>query len=86
VDILYDAYEDAKTRAYQRRLGATLVPWASAHWARTLELFGGDPLPYGWTSANRAIVARLAANLHEQGFIPAVPDVDRLFAMRATAP
>ena len=39
----------------------------------------GDRLPYGWTPANRAIVELLAANLHEQGFIPAAPDVDRLF-------
>lgn len=86
VDVLYGAYEGAKKRAYERRLGATLMPWASRHWTRTFDIFGGDPLPYGWTPANRAIVERLAANLHEQGFIPAVPDVDRLFAMPATAP
>jgi 4,5-dihydroxyphthalate decarboxylase len=82
-DVLYGAYESAKRRAYERRLGTTLVPWSGAHWARTLDLFGGDPLPYGWTPANRSIVERLAANLHEQGFIPAVPEVDRLFAMPA---
>jgi 4,5-dihydroxyphthalate decarboxylase len=85
VEALYGAYEAAKMRAYQRRLGTTLVPWSSAHWMRTLDLFGGDALPYGWTSANRSIVERLALNLHEQGFIPAVPDVDRLFAMPAIA-
>ena len=84
VDTLYGAYEAAKSRAYQRRLGTTLVPWTSAHWTRTLDLFGGDALPYGWTAANRSIVERLATNLHEQGFIPAVPEVDRLFAMPAT--
>lgn len=43
----------------------------------------GDRLSYGWTPENRAIVERLAANLHEQGFIPTVPDVDRLFAKPA---
>jgi 4,5-dihydroxyphthalate decarboxylase len=85
VDALCGAYEAAKARAYQRRLGTTLVPWSSAHWTRTLDLFGGDALPYGWTPANRSIVERLAVNLHEQGFIPAVPDVDRLFAMPAIA-
>jgi 4,5-dihydroxyphthalate decarboxylase len=85
VDVLYGAYEAAKSRAYQRRLGTTLVPWSGAHWTRTLDLFGGDALPYGWTSANRSIVERLAANLHEQGFIPEIPEVDRLFAMPATA-
>ena len=86
VGVLCGAYESAKAQAYQRRLGASLVPWASAHWARTFDLFEGDPRPYGWTPANRAIVERLAANLHEQGFIPAVPDVDRLFALPTTAP
>jgi 4,5-dihydroxyphthalate decarboxylase len=83
-DALYGAYEAAKSRAYERRLGTTLVPWSSAHWTRTLDLFGGDALPYGWTAANRSIVERLAANLHEQGFIPGVPEVDRLFVIPAT--
>jgi len=86
VDVLYGAYASAKARAYQRRLGASLVPWSGAHWSRTFDLFDGDPRPYGWTPANRAVVERLAANLHEQGFIPAVPDVDRLFTMPATGP
>lgn len=81
VDVLYGAYESAKERAYQRRLGTTLVPWSRAHWERTLELFGGDTRPYGWTASNRSVVERLAVHLHEQGFIPAVPAVDRLFAM-----
>ncbi|MGH8665501.1 MAG: hypothetical protein ACREUX_14660 [Burkholderiales bacterium] len=80
VDIVYNAYAAAKARAYQRKLGTTLVPWSNAHWARTFERFGGDPLPYGWTSPNGLMVDRLARNLHEQGFIAAVPDVDSLFA------
>jgi 4,5-dihydroxyphthalate decarboxylase len=80
-NILYGAYERAKTRAYERRLGATLVPWGGGHWLRTFDLFGGDPLPYGWTPANRAIVERLAHALQEQGFVAAVPDVNRLFTL-----
>jgi hypothetical protein len=66
VNVLYGAYEGAKTRAYRGR--------------DAFGLLGTDPLPYGWTPANRSIVQLLAANLHEQGFIPAIPDVDRLFA------
>jgi 4,5-dihydroxyphthalate decarboxylase len=85
VDALCDAYEAAKTRAYQRRLGTTFVPWSSTHWTATLDLFGGDALPYGWTPDNRSIVERLAAALHEQGFIAAVPDVDRLFTLPTIA-
>jgi 4,5-dihydroxyphthalate decarboxylase len=85
IDIVYNAYEAAKARAYQRKLGTTLVPWGGAHWVRTFEGFGGDPLPYGWGSANRLMVERLARNLHEQGFIAALPDVDRLFARPSTA-
>jgi 4,5-dihydroxyphthalate decarboxylase len=85
IEIVYNAYEAAKARAYQRKLGTTLVPWGGAHWARTFECFGGDPLPYGWTGANRLMVERLARSLHEQGFIAAVPEVDRLFARPSTA-
>jgi 4,5-dihydroxyphthalate decarboxylase len=85
IDIVYNAYEAAKAQAYKRKLGTTLVPWGGAHWVRTFERFGGDPLPYGWTSANRLVVERLARNLHEQGFIGSVPDVDRLFARPAIA-
>jgi 4,5-dihydroxyphthalate decarboxylase len=85
IDIVYNAYEAAKAQAYKRKLGTTLVPWGGAHWVRTFERFGGDPLPYGWTSANRLVVDRLARNLHEQGFIGSVPDVDRLFARPAIA-
>jgi 4,5-dihydroxyphthalate decarboxylase len=85
VDIVYNAYEAVKARAYQRKLGTTLVPWGGAYWARTFERFGGDPLPYGWTSTNRLVVDRLARHLHEQGFIAAVPDGDRLFARPSAA-
>ena len=74
------AYAAAKARAYQRQLGTTLVPWGKSYWARTFARFGGDPLPYGLTRANRSNVAKLAEYLHEQGFIATVPEVDQLFA------
>ena len=78
-DTVYEAYAAAKSRAYQRQLGATLMPWGKAHWERTFELFNGDPLPYGLTPQNRRVVAQLAQDLHEQGFIDHVPDIDSLF-------
>ncbi|MCW5604604.1 MAG: hypothetical protein KIT18_08680 [Burkholderiales bacterium] len=83
-DTVCRAYAEAKERAYRRQLGATLVPWGKTHWARTFELFGGDPLPYGLTPVNRMVVGQLARHLHAQGFIAAVPDVDALFAVPAT--
>ena len=77
--VVYEAYAAAKARAYRRQLGATLVPWGKLHWARTFELFDGDPLPYGLTPANRLVVDRLAQDLARQGFIESAPDLDRLF-------
>jgi 4,5-dihydroxyphthalate decarboxylase len=76
---VYGAYAAAKERAYRRQLGATLMPWGKAHWERTFELFDGDPLPYGLTPQNRMVVERLVRDLHEQGFIETVPDIDTLF-------
>jgi len=80
-DAVYDAYAKAKERAYRRQLGASLMPWGKTHWARTFELFGGDPLPYGLTPVNRMVIDQLAHDLHEQGFIEAVPDIDSLFVI-----
>ncbi len=74
-----EAYVSAKARAYQRQLGATLMPWGKLHWTRTFEIFDGDPLPYGLTPQNRRVVERLAQDLHEQGFISALPDIESLF-------
>ncbi|MEN3352380.1 MAG: 4,5-dihydroxyphthalate decarboxylase [Betaproteobacteria bacterium] len=81
VDAVCRAYATAKERAYSRQLGATLVPWGKNYWARTFEMFRGDPLSYGWTAVNRTVVERLAQYLHQQGFIPDVPDVAKLFAL-----
>jgi len=78
-DAVYGAYAKAKEHAYRRQLGASLMPWGKAHWARTFELFGGDPLPYGLTPVNRLVIGQLARDLHEQGFIESVPDIESLF-------
>lgn len=76
---LFEAYTDAKSRAYARQLGATLVPWGARHWARTFDMFGGDPLPYGLNEINRKVVARLAKHLFDQKLIAREPDVMKLF-------
>ncbi len=85
-DAVYGAYAAAKARAYRRQLGTSLVPWGKLHWAQAFALFGGDPLPYGLTPSNRLVVDRLAQNLRDQGFIDAVPDLDRVFAIPHAAP
>ena len=66
--LLFDAYAASKARAYERRLGATLVPWGKRYWTDVFDFFGGDPLPYGLTERNRAVVAKLDEYLHEQKF------------------
>ena len=77
--VLFDAYEQAKTRAYARQLGTTLMPWGARHWKRTFDLFGGDPLPYGLNEINRNVVARLAKHLYDQKLIARIADVSALF-------
>ena len=76
-----DAYAAAKARAFERQLGSTLMPWGKMHWARTFELFAGDPLPYGLTRVNRLVVDRLAHYLQRQGFIGSIPDTESLFVV-----
>jgi len=82
---VYRAYAKAKERAYRRQLGSTLMPWGKAHWAQTFGMFDGDPLPYGLTPVNRRVIDRLARDLHEQGFIESVPDLDSLFIVPQAA-
>ena len=77
--VLFDAYEQAKARAYARKLGTTLMPWGARHWEKTFEMFGGDPLPYGLNDINRKVVGTLARFLHEQKLIERHPDLDVLF-------
>jgi 4,5-dihydroxyphthalate decarboxylase len=76
---LFDLYSDAKRRAYERRLGTTLMPWGMRHWNKVFDQFGGDPLPYGLTPLNRDVVQRLAGFLYDQKLIAKQPDIDRLF-------
>jgi 4,5-dihydroxyphthalate decarboxylase len=78
---IFEACAAAKERAYRRQLGATLVPWGKNHWARAFELFGGDPLPYGLTPANRFAIERLAQYLEQQGFVRGIPPTEVLFPL-----
>ena len=77
------AYARAKENAYRRKLGATCAPWAKEHWAKTFQMFGNDPLPYGLTPLNRRAVSMLADYLARQGFIDQAPDIDDLFRVPA---
>ncbi|MBX9735930.1 MAG: hypothetical protein K2X32_03305 [Phycisphaerales bacterium] len=83
VTAVCSAYAGAKERAYQRQLGATMVPWGKVYWAKMLQRFGGDPLPYGLTPSNRMVIDRLAHHLQTQGFIPQIPETDAVFAVPA---
>lgn len=76
---LFDAYIDAKARAYSRQLGTTLMPWGARHWKNVFDRFGGDPLSYGLNESNRKTIARLSKYLHDQGLIAREPDVGSLF-------
>jgi len=82
---LMEAFTASKQTAYARRLGATMVPWGKPHWAAMFELFGGDPLPYGLTDANRAVISRLAEYLIDQELIGRPVDIDGMFAPVAAA-
>src|SRR5262245_1885117 len=81
VDAVFGAYVAAKEAATRRQLGATFVPWGKTHWAKTFARFGGDPLQYGLTPANRLVVGRLAGYLRDQGFIAEEPAPDAIFAV-----
>jgi 4,5-dihydroxyphthalate decarboxylase len=76
---LFQAYARSKARAYKRRLGTTLMPWGGRHWNKVFDQFDGNPLPYGLTPLNRAVVKKLASFLYEQKLISKEVDVDALF-------
>ena len=80
VEAICEAYARSKGDAYRRQLGATLVPWGKSYWARTFELFEGDPLPYGFEASNRLVVERLASYLEQQGFVSSAPSLETVFA------
>jgi len=76
---LFQAYAGAKAEAYERRLGASMLPWGSLNWAHQFQTFGGDPLPYGLTEKNISMVEHLAEFLLDQRLIGRKPDIASLF-------
>ena len=76
---LFVAYSQAKSHAYQRKLGTTLLPWGARYWQDVFAQFGGDPLPYGLCGVNRKVIDRLIKHLHEQRLITRRLDIDTLF-------
>lgn len=80
-EAIFDLYAAGKHNAFQRRLGATFMPWAERHWEDTAALFANDFLPYGLTDANRLTIETLCRYLHEQRLIEQkVDDIEVLFA------
>lgn len=76
---LFDLFSKAKRSALQRKLGSTMVPWGEIHWEETMRRFGGDPLPYGLTPANRRTIDTLLGYLEDQRLISRKPDIESLF-------
>jgi 4,5-dihydroxyphthalate decarboxylase len=76
---LFDAFEHAKAACYKRRLGTTLVPWSTQHWTKTLDLFDGDPIPYGLTPTNRHVIELLQSFLLQQRLVQRNVPLDDIF-------
>jgi 4,5-dihydroxyphthalate decarboxylase len=78
---LYDAFERSKQEAYARAQHAALGYWLfpEALIQEQTAVFGADPYPSG-LKANRRMLTMVAEQLVIDGFIPAVPDIDALFA------
>jgi 4,5-dihydroxyphthalate decarboxylase len=64
---VFQAFVRSKWRAYDRRLGTTLLPWGESRWNEAMSVFQKNPLPYGPSEQNRASVDMLAGFLEEQG-------------------
>ncbi len=79
---LYNAFCEAKARAYQkmRYLGTLryMLPWLPADLDEIEEVFGGDPWTYG-VQANRSTLEALVEYLVDQSLIAKKIAVDDLF-------
>jgi 4,5-dihydroxyphthalate decarboxylase len=78
-DALFAAYSYSMRRAKQRRLATSFLPWGAAGWDETMQVFGGDPVPYGLTAANLTTVDKLQEYLLEQQLIGRRHDIAELF-------
>ncbi len=79
---LYRAFEVAKRRYFVRlteiSASRTAIPWTSAYMARTRELFGEDPWPYG-VEPNRASLEVFLRYAVEQELFARQLSADELF-------
>ncbi len=76
---LFKAYSKSKEKALKRKLGATLLPWVDRQWSEVIDIFNGDPYPFGLTDINRKNVQKLVEYLHEQKLIENQIKIDDLF-------
>ncbi len=77
---LFDAFEKAKQWGYdhlRESIPAGLV-FGERYLARTREIFGDDPFPYG-IKKNREMLDAMMDYAHEQGLVPERPKVEDLF-------
>ena len=67
---MWPLFEEAKARSLRRLAEITAshapLPWLDEYIARTRELFGGDPWPYG-IEGNRATLEAFLQYADEQG-------------------
>ena len=58
---------------------ASALVFGPEYLAKTREIFGPDPFPYG-LKANQKMMETLIGYSHEQGLIPRKPAMEELFA------
>jgi len=79
---LYDAFVEAKRRAYERlSFTAALpvsLPWLVAEAEETRALMGDDPFPYG-VARNRKTLETLAGYTFRQGLAPRRLELEEMF-------
>jgi 4,5-dihydroxyphthalate decarboxylase len=78
-DALFAAFSHSMRRAKQRRLATSFLPWGAVGWDEAMEVFGGDPVPYGLTASNVGTIDKLQEYLLEQQLIGRLQPVEGLF-------
>lgn len=78
-DAIYAAYSRSMQRAKARRLATSFLPWGAAAWDDAMQIFAGDPVPYGLTADNLKIIDKLQDYLVEQQLIGRRYDIADLF-------
>ena len=78
---LYSAFVKAKAIAQERLADSipTGLIFGKEYFAKTREIFGADPFPYG-IKQNRPMLQTLIEYSHEQGLTPKKSEIEDLFA------